>query len=66
MKTTNELTVCEIDGEDVARVGGPTMIVKAPWNWKRERVVLAVDGKEYTVLVNELTKAIANCVNSAT
>ena len=66
MDTRNELEIYQVDGKDVSIVGNPhKLIVRSPWNWKRDRVILNIDNREYTILTDELIRAIENCRNAA-
>ena len=51
---TVRLTVYELDGADHYKAGG--LIVESHWN-DRNRVVLVVDGKRYTVVASDLADA---------
>ncbi len=61
MKVTCTIPVYEIDGTDVD-FGANKIEVESHWNI-RERVVLVVGGKRYTVIGRDLEKAIRNAEN---
>lgn len=62
METKNELKVCELDGKETNTDG--TIVIKSHWNRKRMLVVIRIMGHEYTVLADELMRAIENCKNT--
>ncbi len=60
---TNEVTVYEVDGEELPPVGkGKKIIVTSHWNQK-QKVNIIFGGKKLTVLANDLRTAIENATN---
>ena len=61
MTVTTTLDVYEIDGEE-AILTRPVIMVQSHW-YHDDRIVLVIDGKERTVLADQLIAAIANARN---
>jgi hypothetical protein len=64
-ESINSLDIYETDGSEEKGLSSdrPKVIVKEHWN-RREFVVIEVNGKELTVLADELKRAIDNAQNA--
>jgi hypothetical protein len=61
MRVTTTLDVYEIDGEDT-KITRPIIMVQSHWS-DDDRIVLVIDGKERSVLADQLVAAVANARN---
>jgi hypothetical protein len=59
LKTTTGITVYEVDGKD-ALPSLPDLKISSHWNWGESVVIETPDGKKYTVIAEELKRAIEN------
>ena len=62
LKINQTVDVYEFNGEGCNISNPPTIGVCNHWN-HRDRVVLTVEGKQYTVAAADLNKAIQNATN---
>lgn len=69
IKSTNEVDICEIDGEAHRGFPHPKISVVSHWNWETMVVIKLPDGgdgKEHTITVHakDLQTAVTNARNS--
>jgi len=60
MKTSCAIRVQEIDGKKCG-VGKEEIIISSHWNYKRELVVIEINGQKFTLLADALIASIENC-----
>ena len=64
IKVINTLRIYETDGKETPVNRNDEMKVESHWNM-RDRIVLIIDGKKYTVIARDIQAAIANATNTA-
>jgi hypothetical protein len=63
MKTTSEITVYEVDGKAMhAGEDGATVSISSDWCYS-DRITITAGGKTYTVVADEVRRAVENAVN---
>lgn len=53
-----KMPIYEIDGKETLGLGDAKLAVKSHWNRTSDLVVICVGGKEYTVAVDAISKAV--------
>lgn len=62
MKVKNEIEIYELDDTEVSSANRIHIGIDSHWN-SNDRIVLVVAGKRYTVIAEDLRKAITNATN---
>ena len=62
-KSSNVIEILEVNGNELSQLNRLHLTISNHWN-RRKFVVLEIDGKEYTVEANQLSRAIDNAQNA--
>lgn len=63
MKVISRIRVYEKDGKELSAGSDESIEVRSHWNY-RDRAVLVIDDKTYTIVASDLKKAIENATNT--
>ena len=63
IKVKNEVPIYEVDGKEIKGIDSPKLVVESHWSCNK-RVKLKLDGKEITVIGDDLVAAIVNAQNT--
>jgi len=62
MKIENKIDVYEISGEEISPFGSISVIIESHWNYN-DRFVIKIGDIAYTVLREDMERAIQNACN---